>query len=80
MDPRWRGKGESIDGEGEHGMTEGSNAQQDAASAAAEARRVIATRIAELAVGASKVDEAETIALLAEAYANLASEPPRVRV
>jgi hypothetical protein len=61
-------------------MTEGSNGQHDAAYAAAEARRVIATRIAELAVGVSKVDEAETVALLAEAYANLASEPPRVRV
>ena len=61
-------------------MTEDSDAQQDAASAAAEARRVIATRIGELAVGVSNADEAETVALLAEAYANLASEPPRVRV
>jgi hypothetical protein len=61
-------------------MTEGSNAQDDAAYAAAEARRVIATRIAELALGVSNADEAETVALLAEAYANLASEPPRVRV
>jgi hypothetical protein len=73
-------RGREHDREGEHGMTEGSNAQQDAAAAAAEARRVIATRIAELALAVSNADEAETVALLAEAYANLASEPPRVRV
>jgi hypothetical protein len=58
---------------------QGSDAQQEAARAAAAARRVIAARIAELTPQVSDEDAAEVIALLAEAYANLASEPPRVR-
>jgi hypothetical protein len=61
-------------------MTERTSAQYDAAYAAAEARRAIATRIAELTPQVSDEEAAEVIALLAEAYANLASEPPRVRV
>jgi hypothetical protein len=63
-------------------MTDDSNAQstpEDAAGAAAEARRVLANKIAELTPFVSDEDAAEVIALLAEAYANLASEPPRLR-
>jgi hypothetical protein len=60
-------------------MTDGTSPQEDAADAAAEARRTIATKIAELAPLVSDGDAAEVVALLAEAYANLASEPPRVR-
>ncbi len=60
-------------------MTDGSDVQVDAAEAAALARRVIALRIAELAPEVTDGDAAEVIANLAEAYANLASEPPRVR-
>jgi hypothetical protein len=61
-------------------MNEISAAQQEAALAAAEARRVMATKITELTPLVSDGDAAEVVALLAEAYANLASEPPRVRV
>ena len=60
-------------------MNEASEAQQEAARAAATARRGIAMKIAELTPQVSDEDSAEVIALLAEAYANLASEPPRVR-
>jgi hypothetical protein len=60
-------------------MDEDSDAQLEAANAAAAARRVIAAKIAELTPQVSDEDAAEVIALLAEAYANLASEPPRVR-
>jgi hypothetical protein len=60
-------------------MTEDSDDQVEAAHAAAAARHAIATRIKELAPGVADEDGAEVIALLAEAYANLASEPPRVR-
>jgi hypothetical protein len=60
-------------------MTDGSDVQLDAAEAAAVARRVIATKIAELTPDVADADGAEVIANLAEAYANLASEPPRLR-
>jgi hypothetical protein len=66
-------------------MTDDFNAQgtqstpEDAAGAAAEARRVLANKIAELTPFVSDEDAAEVVALLAEAYANLASEPPRIR-
>ena len=60
-------------------MNEMSDVQVEAADAAAVARRVIATRIAALAADVADEDAAEVIALLAEAYANLASEPPRLR-
>ncbi len=60
-------------------MNDASEAQQEAAHAAAAARRHIAMKIAELTPQVSDEDSAEVIALLAEAYANLASEPPRVR-
>ena len=60
-------------------MTDDSNPQEDAAGAAAEARRRLANKIAELTPFVSDEDSAEVVALLAEAYANLASEPPRVR-
>jgi hypothetical protein len=56
-----------------------SDVQLEAAHAAALARRTIATRIAELAPDVADDDDAQVIALLAEAYANLAAEPPRVR-
>jgi hypothetical protein len=57
-----------------------SDVQLEAAHAAALARHAIATRIAELAPDVADDDDAQVIALLAEAYANLAAEPPRVRV
>jgi hypothetical protein len=60
-------------------MTDGSDVQFDAAEAAAVARRVIASRIAELAPEVADADAAKVIAHLAEAYAQLAAEPPRVR-
>jgi hypothetical protein len=60
-------------------MMDGSDVQLDAAEAAAVARRVIATKIAELTPEVADADAAKVIAHLAEAYANLASEPPRIR-
>ena len=60
-------------------MTDGFDVQLDAAEAAAVARRVIATKIAELTPEVADADAAEVIAQLAEAYAQLAAEPPRVR-
>jgi hypothetical protein len=60
-------------------MTDDFDAQQEAAHAAAVARQVIATRIAELARDVTDEASATVVAHLAEAYGNLASEPPRVR-
>lgn len=51
----------------------------EAADAAAKARSVIAGRIAKLAPEVKNDDDAKVILHLAEAYANLASEPPRTR-
>ena len=52
---------------------------QEAAQAAALARQAIAKKITQLAGRVSTGDDARVVALLAEAYANLASEPPRIR-
>jgi hypothetical protein len=60
-------------------MTDDFDVQQEAARAAALARAVIATRIAELARDVADEASATVVAHLAQAYANLASEPPRVR-
>jgi hypothetical protein len=56
-----------------------SDEQIEAAQSAAIARRAIAKKVAQLAGHVSSEEDAEVIALLAEAYANLASEPPRIR-
>ena len=55
------------------------DAQLEAAQAAATAREAIAKKIAQLTARVKTADDAQMVALLAEAYANLASEPPRVR-
>jgi hypothetical protein len=60
-------------------MNEDSDVQVEAADAAAVARRTIAKKIAALAPKVADDTGAEVIALLAEAYANLATEPPRLR-
>jgi hypothetical protein len=54
-------------------------AQQEAATAAAAARQAIARKIATLAPKVKTDAEAQVVLHLAEAYANLAAEPPRVR-
>lgn len=60
-------------------MTDELDVQDEAADAAATARRAIARKIAQLAPNVATDDDAKVIALLAEAYANLAAEPPRIR-
>ena len=55
------------------------DAQVDAALSAAKARQAIAERIRKLAPGVKDDAGAQIVLHLAEAYANLASEPPRVR-
>jgi hypothetical protein len=60
-------------------MSPPADPQAEAAEAAAKARRVIAERIAKLAAGVKNDDDAKVVLHLAEAYANLASEPPRTR-
>ena len=50
-----------------------------AAAAAARAREVIALRIAKLVPGTENDELASVVVHLAEAYANLAVEPPRSR-
>jgi len=60
-------------------MTEEPGSQEEAARAAAEARRAIAERIGRLAPAVEEDVDAKIIKHLAEAYANLAAEPPRVR-
>jgi hypothetical protein len=57
----------------------GRDVQAQAAHAAAEARQVLASRIALLAPKVEDDAGARTIVSLAEAYAHLAIEPPRVR-
>ena len=54
-------------------------AQAEAAMAAAGARQAIAKKIATLVPKVKKDAEAQVVVHLAEAYANLAAEPPRVR-
>jgi hypothetical protein len=53
--------------------------QADAARSAAVARKAIADRIRKLASGVQDDAGAQIVLHLAEAYANLAAEPPRVR-
>jgi len=60
-------------------MPRDAGVQVDAAEAAAAAREAIAKKIAQLAPRVKTGDDAQVVASLAEAYANLASEPPRVR-
>lgn len=60
-------------------MEDGTKEQADAARSAAKARQVIAEKIEKLVEGAQKDADAQIILHLAEAYANLAAEPPRVR-
>ena len=55
------------------------DAEMKAAAAAAKAREVLANRIAKLVPGTESDDLALVIVHLAEAYANLAVEPPRSR-
>ena len=60
-------------------MNEEPDLQHEAATAGAAARRAIAERITKLAPGVQKDVDAQIIRDLAQAYAYLASEPPRVR-
>ncbi len=60
-------------------MAEPGDVQAEAAELAAKARQAIATRIGKLVPMAEQESEAQVILHLAEAYAHLAAEPPRVR-
>lgn len=60
-------------------MADNTDAQADAALNAARARAGIAERITQLAPHVESEADAELLLRLAEAYANLAAEPPRVR-
>lgn len=60
-------------------MAEDLEFQEEAARAAATARKAIAERIGRLAPNVEKDVDAQIVRDLAEAYANLAAEPPRVR-
>lgn len=60
-------------------MVQKTEVQVDAARSAAKARQAIAKRIGKLAPGVEKDADAQIVLHLAEAYANLAAEPPRVR-
>jgi hypothetical protein len=60
-------------------MAEPVDMQAEAAGLAAKARQALAKRIAKLAPTAEQQSEAQVILHLAEAYAHLAAEPPRVR-
>jgi hypothetical protein len=60
-------------------MVEKTDPQVDAASSAAKARQAIAERIRKLVRGIQKDADAQIVLHLAEAYANLAAEPPRLR-
>lgn len=53
--------------------------QVNAAQKAAKARQTIAEKIEKLARSVEKDADAQVVLHLAEAYANLAAEPPRVR-
>jgi hypothetical protein len=55
------------------------DSEMRAAVAAAKAREVIANRIAKLVPGIENDQVASVVVHLAEAYANLAVEPPRSR-
>lgn len=56
-----------------------SDSQDVAAQRAAEARGAIAKRIAALTPGVKDDMEAQVVLHLAQAYAQLAAEPPRTR-
>jgi Skp family chaperone for outer membrane proteins len=60
-------------------MTDRTQAQADAATRAAEARIAIARKIATLVRSVEGSEDAEVVLKLAQAYAALASEPPRTR-
>jgi hypothetical protein len=60
-------------------MEEPPEAQAEAAATAAKARQAIAKKIATLAPKVRDDAEAQVVLHLAEAYANLAAEPPRAR-
>ena len=60
-------------------MVETTESQADAAGSAAKARKAIAEKIRKLAPDVAKDADAQIVLHLAEAYANLAAEPPRVR-
>jgi len=60
-------------------MTAQTDGQMKAATAAARARQVIAEKIAKLVPAVEKDDLAQVVVHLAEAYAHLAAEPPRIR-
>ena len=60
-------------------MSTHADPEEEAAVAAAKARRVIADRIAKLAPGVENDDLALVVLHLAEAYGHLAAEPPRTR-
>jgi hypothetical protein len=61
------------------GMVEKIDALIGAALSAAKARQAIAERIRKLVPGIKEDADAHIVLHLAEAYANLAAEPPRVR-
>jgi hypothetical protein len=60
-------------------MTERAGSQSEAAVRAADARTAIAKRIAALAGKVKDDAEAQVVLHLAQAYAALAAEPPRMR-
>jgi hypothetical protein len=60
-------------------MTGKMDAQARAALDAAQARQAIAKKIAALVPGVEDDRAAQTVLHLAEAYAHLAAEPPRIR-
>jgi electron transfer flavoprotein alpha subunit len=60
-------------------MTERTDSQSDAAVRAADARAAIAKKIVTLARGVKDDADAQMVLHLAQAYAALASEPPRTR-
>ena len=60
-------------------MDDNTDAQADAALSAARARAAIAERIRTLVPDVATDAEAQLVLRLAEAYANLAVEPPRSR-
>lgn len=64
---------------GDEPLTTQSDAQMEAADAAARARQVIAEKITSLATEAESKKVAKVILQIAEAYGHLASEPPRTR-
>lgn len=60
-------------------MAGGKDPQTEAAEAAAKARQAIAKRVASLVPNVKDEAQAQVVLHLAEAYAHLAVEPPRVR-